>query len=378
MDIIDIRHHLHRHPELSGKEIATHNFIVEQLADCHPTKIHQHAGQLPESPSNGVVAVWGADPEAPTVVFRADIDALPINETTDLPYRSEVTGVGHKCGHDGHTAILLRLARMIAEHELPLATNVILVFQPEEETGLGSKKILRSGILHQYNIRAIYGIHNLPGYSRNQVVLSRDTFAAASSGFIVNLHGRQTHASTPEKGINPGLAVSELIQQFDLLNTDTHQRSDFTQSTLIFVRLGDEAFGTSAGDASVAFTLRAFTNEAMQQLLTAAEKVSQSVAERYNLEYTTELREPFNATENNSRIVDRLHRHCILQERPATTIDRPFRWSEDFADYLMQFPGAMMGIGAGHHHAELHHPDYDFPDEIIEPTAQLLFSLITH
>ena len=203
----------------------THDFIVGELRKCRPAVIYEHVGAEPGNSSYGVVAVWGdvasGNHKPSAIAFRADIDALPINETLALDYCSQVPHVGHKCGHDGHTAILLRLAQLLgarADVRTAGCQSVVMVFQPEEETGTGSKKILRSGILQQYDIHAIYGIHNLPGFLTNHVVLIRGTFAAASSGFIVRLHGRQTHASTPEKGLNPGLAVADLIKRFDAFN----------------------------------------------------------------------------------------------------------------------------------------------------------------
>ena len=353
MTPIDIRHELHSHPGISGDEHFAHDLIVRELEACHPDKVHTHVGGF------GVIAVWGKVSSRPTFAVRGDIDALPI---------------GHCCGHDGHTAILLQLARQIAQAELPNDRNYILVFQPEEETGMGAQKILDAGILQQYNIRAIFGLHNLPGYPLGTVVLNRRTFAAASTGVVYRLTGRNTHASTPEKGINPGLAVAEIIEQFARLNSgDTNSLDKFRQSTLICVHLGDEAFGTSAGYAEVMFTLRAFTNEAMEHLLATANDIVASAASRHRLSHNASLCEPFLATENRSSWVEYIEENCGCRSQYTLT---PFRWSEDFANYLQAFPGAMFGIGSGEKHVELHHPDYDFPDALIAPAAQVFFNLI--
>ncbi len=373
METTEIRHQLHQHPELSGNEQHTHDLIVDCLQQLHPLRLHTHVGSTPEKKAYGVVAVFGDTPEAPAIAFRADIDALPINEVNALPYRSLFPNVGHKCGHDGHTSVLLELAKRLRNTH----RTVVLIFQPEEETGLGSKKILKSGVLSHYDIRSIYAIHNLPGYPLNQVVLIPHTFAAASSGIIIHLQGRQTHASTPEKGINPALAVGELIRCFDTFNQGHKGSTDtFSQSTPIYIRCGSEAFGTSAGEASVAFTLRAFTNKTMDCVLQTAYNYANKVAEDYKLKVDIELREPFNATENHTAQVNQAFYAAQTLGRSVFEEQRPFRWSEDFADYLMVYPGAMMGIGAGVDHVELHHPDYDFPDEIIVPTAELFLQLI--
>lgn len=349
-----IRKMLHEHPGISGDEHYAHDLIVNTLSDLHPDRVYDHVG------GNGVIAVWGQQQSNPTIAIRGDIDALPI---------------GHRCGHDGHAAILLQLASLINTQGIPSGINVILIFQPEEETGTGSQKILDAGILQQYNIRAIFGFHNLPGYPLGTVVLNRHTFAAASTGVIYRLTGRETHASTPEEGINPGLATADIIRRFQALNKNPFDDSDnFTQATLIRIDLGDEAFGTSAGQAYLMFTLRAYSNNTMSRLIESANNIVAETAKQYGLACEVGYRDPFNATENNSSWVEYIESCCMCRYQYNIT---PFRWSEDFANYLIQFPGAFFGIGAGEHHVELHHPDYDFPDALILPAAQVCFNLIT-
>ena len=253
-DYISIRKALHDHPQTAGNEQFAHDMIVRHLQGLHPTKVYTHVGGY------GVIAVWEAKDShnntfthsrIPTVAFRADTDALPI---------------GHRCGHDGHTTILLRLAELIDERFSTLNSqfSILLLWQPAEETGTGSRAVLDSGILQQYDIKAFYALHNLPGYPLGTVVICPRTFAAASTGVVYRLDGRETHASTPELGLNPGLAVAEIINRFNGFNG---LNGEFRQSTLICVRLGEPAFGTSAGHAEVMFTLRAFTNAAMERLL---------------------------------------------------------------------------------------------------------------
>ena len=266
---------------------------------------------------------------------------------------------------------------MIGNKELPKGHNIILVFQPEEETGRGSQKILDAGILQQYNIRAIYGFHNLPGFPLGTAILNYHTFAAASTGVIYHLVGRQTHASTPEKGINPGLAIAEIIQEFNRLNSPANAPdNNFRQSTLIGIRAGEEAFGTSAGEAELMYTLRAFTNTTMHQLIADTNTIVSVAAARHGLKVQHSLIDTFRATENHSLIVEQLEEALSDAGIPYHHILTPFRWSEDFANYLVSFPGAMFGIGSGEHQPELHHPEYDFPDDLILPAAQTIMAVI--
>lgn len=370
-DYIDIRHQLHEHPQTAGNEQFAHDMIVKHLQGLHPDKVYTHVGGW------GVIAVWGKEASAPTIAFRADTDALPI---------------GHRCGHDGHTTILLRLAELIDEAKDSRIntfthSRILLLWQPAEETGTGSRAVLDTGILQQYNIKSFYALHNLPGYPLGTVVLTGNlhstsvvqvpvsTFAAASTGVVYHLDGRETHASTPELGVNPGLAVAEIIRRFDGMNGSNGNLGEFRQSTLICVRVGQPAFGTSAGHGEVMFTLRAFTNDAMERLLADANNAVDEIAGRYGLTVTRTLVEPFHATENHPAQVETIRKAAGDLSLEVVERTEPMRWSEDFAEYLLEFPGAMFGIGSGEKHAELHHPDYDFPGELIEPAAQLFFRL---
>ncbi len=356
IDYKEIRYQLHEHPQTAGYEQFAHDLIVKHLQSLHPDKVYTNVGGY------GVIAVWGVDPAVPTVAFRADNDALPI---------------GHRCGHDGHTTILLRLAELVDAANSDV--NKLLLWQPAEETGTGSRAVLETGILQLYNIKAFYALHNLPGYPLGTVVLCPRTFAAASTGVVYHLDGRETHASTPEMGLNPGMAIAEIINRFDGFNgagaPAEHYSGEFRQSTLICVRIGQPSFGTSAGHGEVMFTLRAFTNSEMERMLADANNMVAEVAERYGLTVSRSLVEPFRATENNPDCVNAIEKAANELPLNIQYQETPNRWSEDFAEYLLEFKGAMFGIGSGETHAELHHPDYDFPDDLIEPAAQLFLRL---
>ena len=352
-----IRNQLHQNPQTAGCEQFAHDTIIQHLQRLHPDKVYAHVGGW------GVIAVWGKDPQAPTIAFRADTDALPI---------------GHRCGHDGHTTILLRLAELINfefrnsnceddEFNIQHSTfNILLLWQPAEETGEGARAMLESGILQQYNIQSFYAMHNLPGYPLGTVVLCPRTFAAASTGVVYHLDGRETHASTPELGINPGMAIAEIINRFNGFNG---RDGEFRQSTLICVHIGQPAFGTSAGHGEVI--------DEMEKMLSEANQVVDEVSARYGLKVSRSLVEPFRATENNGDCVEAIEKAAEDVPLRVCYQMEPNRWSEDFAEYLLEFKGAMFGIGSGENHAELHHPDYDFPDALIEPAAQLFFRLAT-
>ena len=343
-DVIEIRRQLHAHPGVSGDEGFAHDMIVGELRELRADAIHEHVGGY------GVVAYWRSTMgETKTIAFRADTDALPS---------------GHRCGHDGHTAILLDFAHIVSSSARRY--NIVLVFQPEEETGKGAKKIVASGLLERYHVDAVFGLHNLPGYAKGTVVLNKNTFAAASCGVIYRLIGRSTHASTPEMGLNPGLAIAEIITEMNRLNVNT--KNDLRQTTLICCRIGEEAFGTSAGRGEVMFTLRTLTNEGMDDLMRQVDGIVLDAAGKGGFELEKQLREPFRATENTPGMVEQLE--TILSSADDSGISSvvyapTFRWSEDFAEYLRVCGGAFFGLGSGETQPELHHPEYNFPDDII-------------
>lgn len=368
-NLIELRHYFHAHPELSGQEVQTHHLIVDFLQTTNANRIISHVA------GNGVIAVFSGKNSGKTIAIRGDIDALPISEHNDFSYSSVNDGVGHKCGHDGHTTILLQLAKNLSENPLEKGT-VILIFQPEEETGNGAKKMIDSGVLKQFHIDYIFGLHNLPSFSLGAVVVKYGTFAAASSGMIIRLQGRETHAANPEKGINPAMAVAELIQWFDNFNQTHKNGNDFQQATLVYARIGKMAFGTSAGDAEVMVTLRAFSNDLMQQLVNQVTLYLIEISKKHQLDISHTFQDEFLAVENDTNCVKMVEQAAQCADMQTVNLELPFRWSEDFSHYLKNYRGAFFGIGAGYNHVELHHPDYDFPDELIESGAILFRHII--
>ena len=359
---MNVRHFLHAHPELSGREKHTHDYIVKYLTNLHPNFLAKHVGGY------GIIASFYGKKQGKNIAFRADIDALPINDEINNAYKSHKVNIGHKCGHDGHIAILLTVADIIS-HNRQEYGNIILIFQPEEETGNGAQKIIDSGILDKEHVDYIFGLHNLPGYPIGSIIVKDNTFAAASCGLIAELTGIQTHAAYPENGINPGLTVGEIIKYLDDITTNHRDTVNFQQATLIYSRIGEIAFGTSAGDAEIMTTLRAYSNNDMKLLINnTVNKISEICKQKHIfLEYR--FQDEFSAVENQKEYVDFIRSTANYNGYNLIEISKPFRWSEDFSNYLKKYKGAFFGIGDGIDHAELHSPLFDFPDDIIDTTA---------
>ncbi|MFD2515615.1 amidohydrolase [Pontibacter locisalis] len=368
-EITSLRQTLHQHPELSGQEFSTAARIADFLQQYEPDNMYTGIG------GTGVVAAFnGKNAEGPTVLFRAELDALPIREKNKLPYVSIKEGIGHKCGHDGHMAILAGLASLL--HQNPLRRGkVLLLFQPAEETGTGAWDVLQDKQFQGLTPDYVFALHNLPGVPLHKVIIKHNVFAAASTGMIVELHGKPSHAAEPENGLNPGAAMAELILSFQEIINRKENFLDLTLLTVIHARLGEIAFGTNPGFATVMATLRSYQPADLQLLKELTSTAAESIANKFNLKYEIRFVEEFPATVNNDEAVDMIERAAQSLQLEVKEAVHPFRWSEDFGHFTHAYKGALFGLGAGIHQAQLHHADYDFPDTLI-PTGSTLFYTI--
>ena len=363
-NLVSLRKQLHESPELSSVEKATSDFVLAFLEQCNPDSLVRDIGFY------GIACVFDSTIEGPTTMFRADMDALPIQEKNDFAHRSKNNGIAHLCGHDGHTSILLGLAHRLSIDK-PKSGKIILFFQSAEETGQGAKKALEHPFFNNLEIDFVFALHNLPGFIEAGIILRDGAFASASVGISINLKGKETHAAHPENGTNPGIAVAELIKMFDRLSDSYPDPGTFI--TLVQVDLGTIAYGTSAGSAIVRATLRSHNNVDFQQLLKDLKRKAQNIALEQSLACEIDLHEEFLAVENNAECNQAIRRAAETLEMEIVEPEQPFRWSEDFSWFTKKYNGCLFGIGAGLDHPQLHNPNYDFPDPIIEPSVELLF-----
>lgn len=367
-DLINLRHELHRNPEISGNEKLTAKRIVQFLSNYKPDELYTDIA------GSGVAAVYNGKEVGSTLLFRCDMDALSIEEHNKKPYKSVNTGVAHLCGHDGHMAMVSGLAKKL--HENPIGKGrVVLFYQPEEENGKGAKESINElkklGLLPDF----AFAIHNMPKYPFGNIILGKYTFSAASKGMIIKLTGQNSHAAFPENGINPSAAVAEIIQ---ILNGVKYIKffREYILVTIIHVRVGDVAFGTSPGYAEVMVTLRAFDEAHMKKLSDYAVSSTKTIAAKHKLKVNIQFTDEYPAADCNPELSDIVEVIAKQQNKEVIFVNQPNRWSEDFAHFTSALPSVIFGLGVGENHPDIHTNSYDFPDEVIPYGVEMMEGII--
>jgi len=365
--LVHLRHELHRNPELSGQETNTSSAIASFMKRYRPDRTVRLG-------DTGLAFVFeGAQPGS-CVVYRAELDALPIDESGSPVYCSREPGISHACGHDGHMAILAGLGEKIAA-ERPVAGKAVLLFQPAEETGQGAHAVMQDPAFRELQPGRIFALHNLPGFPMGEVLVREGVFAAASTGMIIDLKGKSSHAGEPENGTNPDRAMARIVEGVHAMNKDAQEFSSLAFATVIHLRLGEVAFGTSPGYGEVMLTLRAYEDSDLQRLKSLSESMSAGIAKEEHLEHTISYTEVFPATRNSGECTEMIRQAALQVGLNVRKMEVPFRWTEDFGYYTGDIQGGFFGLGSGEQQPALHHPDYDFPDTLIGTGVSVFFHI---
>jgi amidohydrolase len=367
-ELTAVRRVLHARPELSGQEAETARIVAESLAASGADRIVTSLG------GHGVVAVYDGAASGPTVMFRAELDGLPIEEIGDLPHRSLRQGRAHACGHDGHMATLLALARGL-QRTRPARGRAVLLFQPAEENGAGAAAVLADPCFQELAPDWAFALHNLPGLPLGRAELAEGPVNCASRGMRVVLTGRTAHASMPEQGIAPTTTVARLLRALTTLGPGGPLTEGFALVTVTHARLGEPAFGIAPGQAEVWATLRTLTDTGMARLCAAAENLCMAAARGAGLQVEISYDDVFVHCENHPDAVAVLRRALDAEGVPHAS-GEPMRASEDFGRFGQRARAAMFFLGAGERHPSLHNPDYDYPDELIPIGAAVFMRVL--
>jgi amidohydrolase len=349
-DVLDVFEELRVNAEKPGEEIKTRKIIKDYMADLQGFKEEQIGNSL-------IYSYTTHKKDGKTIAIRADFDAVLTDE-----------GVyEHRCGHHGHTTILLDLATKISESA---EANVILMFQSAEEIAAGAPELIDNGFFDKYKPDIILACHNFPGFKENDVVIKSGNFNNSVIGFKCSLNGKPSHAAYPEHGISPAYAAAKLINQFENMGTLNANIS------ITHIKMGEYQYGTSAGNAMILGTIRSIDDDIIKNVTQQISDSLQRLGKEYNLEVKLETSEYFKGIINSKDITERVKQICIEKGYPVSDMEEPFRAGEDFGFYLDYTKGCYFGIGAGEKHPDLHTKDYFFNKNNIKYASKLFYDLL--
>lgn len=349
------RRELHQHPELSGKEKATTGRLRGWLNNIGLTT-------LPYSLNTGLVVEIGH--RGPLIALRADIDALPIEETTALPFASQQPGVMHACGHDIHTSVMLGAARLLKAREADLPGRVRILFQPAEETFVGAKALIDAGVLE--GVQAIFGMHNAPELPVGTFATRGGAFYANVDRFVIRLTGKGAHAARPQEGIDTIVVAGQTI---GALQTLASRRYSPLASVVVSVTriAGGNTWNVLPQQVELEGTVRTHDNairatlpEAMRQIIHGIAAASGATAELVWQPGPPALVNTPRWAEFASRVA--------ADNGYRVQLSEPQMGGEDFALYLQKAPGTFVSIGSGSDEG-LHHPGFNPDERLIYPAA---------
>lgn len=365
-----LRHALHQQPELSWQEENTAATIRAELDKLSiPWRIcAQH----------GTIGILAPDAKGKHIALRADIDALPIKESTDLPYRSTIDGCMHACGHDGHTAALWATAAWLKLHEDTLAGPVSLLFQPAEEGAHGAKKMVEDGALE--GVDEIYGWHNWPALPFGQAVCPDGPVMSGNGTFHIELQGKGGHASQPEACADPVIAAAAVTLNLQQIVS----RRMPPQSAIVISVTSIDAVSSPTvipSTTKVEGSIRLTDPALQEQVSTLITQIAKDTANSYGVKATVAVKPCYEATINHATPAQHFREVLAAElgeQWQNTDIATPIMASEDFSYYLNEIPGAYALIGMGQEEqfcAPCHSPNYEFNDKLI-PSVVRVFSQI--
>lgn len=355
------RQDIHAHPELEFQVHRTASLVAEKLRAFGVDEIVEGIGQT------GVVGIINGrtNSSSRVVGLRADMDALPIIEATGLPYASTHAGRMHACGHDGHTAMLLGAARYLCETR-NFDGQVAVIFQPAEEFGAGGREMVEDGLMDRFNIEEIYGMHNWPGIPVGHFALVPGPIMASADQFSIDVTGRGGHAAMPETCVDPIVASTHIIQALQTIVSRNIAGTDHAIISITTIRSEGDSFNVIPQTVHMKGTVRALDGDIQDQVEKRMHEVVENTSRALGVTSVLDYDRGYPVTVNASTQTD-IAASVAAQVAGTAQVDReitPTMGSEDFSYMLKARPGAFIFIGNGDS-AALHHPEYNFNDEVI-------------
>ena len=361
---------LHQHPELGFEEVRTSEIVKEKLQDFGVDEIHTNIGKT------GVVAVInGKQKGANQIGLRADMDALPIEETTNLDYASKNPGKMHACGHDGHTTMLLGAAKHLCETR-NFKGKAILIFQPAEEGLGGARLMLKEGLFEKFPCSEIYGIHNSPNGRHSEISICKGKAMAGASFFDITINAKGSHAAMPHQSIDPIIICANMIDQMQAIVSRNTPPLESVVLSITQIHSGS-AYNVIPEEATLCGTIRYFSEEVYALVEDRVKAICRGLEATYNVEVIPDLRNTFDVLHNDNELSDCYMDAAeeIVGKENIIRTARPATGSEDFADMLKYVRGAYCRIG--HSGTQpLHSPKFTLDPDIIPVGASVLARLV--
>ncbi|MGH1259416.1 MULTISPECIES: M20 peptidase aminoacylase family protein [Bacillus] len=356
--LISIRRNLHEHPELSYEEFETTKTIKNWLEEKNITIINS-------SLETGVIAEISGNNSGPIIAIRADIDALPIQEETNLPYASKIPGKMHACGHDFHTAAIIGAAYLLKEKESSLSGTVRFIFQPAEESSNGACKVIEARHLH--GVQAIFGMHNKPDLPVGTIGIKDGPLMAGVDRFEIEIHGVGTHAAVPDAGVDPIVASSQIVMALQTIVSRNISSSHNAVVSVTNIHSGN-TWNVIPEKATLEGTVRTFQTETREKIPALMKRIIQGVSDALGVK--TEFRfyagppavqNDTSLTNLSSQVAEKMNLN-IISPTPSMA-------GEDFSFYQQEIPGSFVFMGTSGTH-EWHHPAFTVDEQALPISAE--------
>jgi amidohydrolase len=370
---IALRRDLHRHPELGFALPRTAGIVAGRLRDLG-LEVQTGIGE------SGIVAVLEGAADGPTVLVRADMDALPIQEENAVPYASQTAGVMHACGHDGHTAIVLAVAELLSAQRAGLAGRVKFIFQPAEELGRGAQAMIAAGALQAPVPDVSLGLHLWNDMPVGVVALVDGPMMAAAGDVAITVHGRGGHGALPHEARDPIVAASQIVGALQTVVSRSVQPTDVAVVSVTEFKAGD-SFNVIPSSARLRGTIRAFRAEVIALLEERTRAIAQDIAAALGCQAEVTVEQLTVPLVNDAGVNERL-RAVFQAVAPGVQIIRNFQTmaAEDMSYFLQAVPGTFFFVGSANAERGLdyphHHPRFDFDEAAIPLGVELLTAAV--
>lgn len=356
-ELTEMYHHLHQIPEMGLKEYKTSAYIRQKLEEFGITTLESWL-------DTGIVAVIHGNGDAPAIAFRADMDALPVQEETGCTFTSCHTGYMHACGHDGHTTMLLGFAKYLHAHQAQLKGDVILIFQPAEEGPGGAKLLVDAGLFEKHPVKCIIGCHIFPQVPQGKIACRKGAMMARNGEVDIHVYGKSAHGAQPQLGHDAVLAAGAVITGLHTILS--RNISPLDSGVLTFGSIhGGEACNIIAKEVVLEGTMRAFSDAAYDMMVQRIQETASGIAAGYGCHAEVVFRHMYRVVDNDPLLVS------LLEEVAGDAYEEtpPYMLAEDFSLYLQEIPGMFFFLGSGNTEKgyihSLHSASFRFDESIL-------------